>query len=203
MDYCKTIEYRIIPMEACKIIRNCSGCGRKGKFVSTGNFRVNANGNQIDVWLIYQCEKCKHTYNLTVYERTRPSKIAKELYLKFLANDTETALQYGVNKDLFGKNKAQADWDGIEYTVERVEKNGQVSYSEINPEAKEDTTGKNVQSYCWKKEDGSEEKLMIYNPYSIPVRADKILSEILELSRTQIKRLIKEEKIVPLLSSGV
>ena len=202
MDYCKTIEYRIIPMEACKIIRNCSGCGKKEKFLSTGNFRVNANGNQIDVWLIYQCEKCKHTYNLTIYERTRPSKIPKELYLKFLSNNTETALEYGVSKEVFGKNKAQADWDEIEYTIEPVEKSRQVSHNEADREAGIAGKRNNVQIYLWKK-DGCEEKLIIHNPYGIPVRMDKILSEILQLSRTQIKKLIKEERIVPLSASGV
>lgn len=46
---------------ACKIWYSCGGCRRKTEFVNTGRFRVNANGNRLDVWLIYQCERCKHT----------------------------------------------------------------------------------------------------------------------------------------------
>lgn len=192
MDYCKTIEYRITPTEACKIIRNCSGCGRKEKFVSTGNFRVNANGNQIDVWLIYQCEKCKHTYNLTVYERIRPGKILKELYLAFLANDEETALQYGTDKELFSRNKAEADWDGLEYVIEQVRENADFDIAESRRDVRE----RRGQSYFWKKDDEDKERLVIHNPYGIPIRADKILAEILGQSRTQVKKLLKEEKIV-------
>ena len=193
MDYFNTIEYIIKPVTACKIIRNCSGCGKKEKFVSTGNFRVNANGNQIDVWLIYQCEKCKHTYNLTVYERIRPGKIPKELYLAFLKNDEETALMYGTDKELFGRNKAEADWDELEYVIEQAGENADPGISESEQKAR----GKRGYTYLWKKDDEDRERLVIHNPYGIPVRADKILAEILELSRTQVKKLLKEEKIVP------
>lgn len=193
MDYFNTIEYIIKPVTACKIIRNCSGCGRKEKFVSTGNFRVNANGNQIDVWLIYQCEKCKHTYNLTVYERIRPGKIPKELYLAFLKNDERMALMYGTDKELFSRNKAEADWDGLEYVIEQA--GGNVDFDIDEPE--KSVSKKRVHTYLWKKDDEDRERLVIHNPYGIPVRADKILAEILELSRTQVKKLLKEEKIVP------
>lgn len=81
MSYCKKI-YKIPPKTSYKIIRNCAGCGEKSDYINTERFRVNANGNKIDVWLIYQCEKCKYTYNLTVYERINP-KLIKEKYEKF------------------------------------------------------------------------------------------------------------------------
>ena len=192
MDYFITTEYIVKPVTACKIIKNCSGCGRKEKFVSTGNFRVNANGNRIDIWLIYQCEKCKHTYNLTVYERIRPGKIPKELYLAFLANDEETALRYGTDKELFSRNKAEADWDGLEYVIEQVGENIDFNRSESGQKVGE----RSVQSYLWNRDDEDKERLVIHNPYGIPIRADKILAEILGQSRTQVKKLLKEEKIV-------
>ncbi len=75
MHYLKKIEYKIMPRKSFRVIRNCSGCGKKTHFINTERFRVNANGNKIDVWLIYQCENCKHTCNLTVYERQKPSSI--------------------------------------------------------------------------------------------------------------------------------
>ncbi|MBQ8597736.1 MAG: DUF1062 domain-containing protein [Lachnospiraceae bacterium] len=195
MDYCNTTEYIIRPTEACKIIRNCSGCGKKERFVSTGNFRVNANGSRIDVWLIYQCEKCKHTYNLTVYERTKPGKIPKQLYLDFLANDDKTALKYGTDKELFAGNRAEVDMESLDYTIEMLkEENGE--------EAREKLKGRNVQAFL-RKRDGVYNKLIIYNPYGLPIKADKVLSEILEISRTQVKKLMKEEMIVPVSYSGV
>ena len=41
------------------VIHRCGGCGKKMPFVSTRRFRVNANKNKLDVWLIYQCRRCR------------------------------------------------------------------------------------------------------------------------------------------------
>jgi hypothetical protein len=90
-----------------KILRKCGKCGCKKNYINTKRFRVNANGNRVDIWLIYQCEKCKHTYNLPIYERIRPSAIEKDEYERFLANDEELAEIYGKDKSIFAKNKAE------------------------------------------------------------------------------------------------
>ena len=90
-----------------KVFHRCGGCGKKQLFVNSGKFRVNANGNRVDVWLIYRCEKCKHSWNLTIYERIRPMKIDPELYARFLENDEELAKEYGNNRDFLKKNNAE------------------------------------------------------------------------------------------------
>jgi hypothetical protein len=56
-------------------------------FATTRRFRINANKNRLDVWLIYQCQKCRHTLNIPLYERVPPQKIPAELYERLLAND--------------------------------------------------------------------------------------------------------------------
>ena len=76
-------------------------------FVNSGKFRVNANGNNVDVWLIYRCRKCKHSLNLTIYERTKPGKIPQELYEKFLENDEELAESYGNDIESLRKNRVE------------------------------------------------------------------------------------------------
>ncbi len=76
-------------------------------FVNTGKFRVNANGSRVDVWLIYQCEKCKHSLNLTVYERVRPSRISDEEYRLFLENDETLAVKYGNDKEFLKRNRVE------------------------------------------------------------------------------------------------
>lgn len=106
MSYLKKIEYEIVPKDSFSVIRNCSGCGRKTHFKNTGKFRVNANGNKLDIWLIYQCENCKHTFNLTVYERTKAISVPTEEYKRFLANDEMLAEAYGKNLSFFLKNKS-------------------------------------------------------------------------------------------------
>lgn len=69
MSYLKKFEYEMVPNDSFGIIQNCPKCGRKTHFKNTEKFRVNANGNKLDIWLIYQCEECKHTFNPAIYER--------------------------------------------------------------------------------------------------------------------------------------
>ncbi|MBP5414546.1 MAG: DUF1062 domain-containing protein [Lachnospiraceae bacterium] len=90
-----------------RIYHRCAGCKKKQEFVNSGKFRVNANGNLVDVWLIYRCKKCKHSLNLTVYERTRPQKIPADLFEAFQSNDEETALSYGESVEFLKKNKVE------------------------------------------------------------------------------------------------
>ena len=86
-------------LNSIKVYHRCGGCGKKQEFVNSGKFRVNANGNRVDVWLIYRCKKCKHSWNLTIYERIRPSKI--------IENDCDFALKYGNDIDFLKRNKAE------------------------------------------------------------------------------------------------
>lgn len=97
MSYSNEKEY--------KGIHKCAHCGRKTTFVSTRRFRVNANKNKLDVWLIYQCKKCRHTLNIPIYERVPPQKIPRELYEGFLANDEELAVRYGSDAEVLKRKK--------------------------------------------------------------------------------------------------
>lgn len=108
-----SFEYEMIPRESFLVIRGCAKCGRKTHFINTEKFRVNANGNKLDVWLIYQCEECKHTLNLAIYERQKVSSIPKEEYQRFLDNDEELARKYGTDLQLFQKNKAEIDFERV------------------------------------------------------------------------------------------
>lgn len=94
-------------MPSYKVYHRCGGCGKKQEFINSGKFRVNANGNRVDVWLIYRCRKCKHSWNLTIYERVKPSRIKPEDYGLFMENDYELALQYGNDIDFLKRNNAE------------------------------------------------------------------------------------------------
>jgi hypothetical protein len=96
--------YEIIPTETYKIIRNCAGCGCKSIYGSTDKIRVNANGKQIDVWLIYRCNKCKHTYNLPIYSRVNRNTLDKAEYEALLQNDAQMVNQYGLDRNIFHQN---------------------------------------------------------------------------------------------------
>ncbi|MBP7320470.1 MAG: DUF1062 domain-containing protein [Lachnospiraceae bacterium] len=162
-------KIKIVPKHSYEVIRNCSKCGCKMNYVNTGRFRVNANGRRIDVWLIYQCEKCKHTLNLSIYERVNPEMIPGDEYKKFLANDEECALEYGTNYPLFAKNKAQICDEKIEYLIKE----------EIVPQ----------------KENLESTIFHIENLLAKKIRTDKFVSELLGLSRSKIQEYVREGKI--------
>lgn len=61
MSYLREIQWEIVPQNLPQVTRNCPKCNEKTGFVNSGKFRINANRNHIDIWLIYQCEKCKST----------------------------------------------------------------------------------------------------------------------------------------------
>lgn len=170
MSYLRKIEYEMIPGDSFSVIRGCAKCGRKTHFVNTGKFRVNANGNQLDVWLIYQCEECKHTLNLAIYERQKVSSIPKEEYQRFLDNDEELALRYGADMRLFQKNKAEVDVERVSVTfttLRETEENGESSRL------------------------GNKVMITIYNPLGLKIRLEKQIAMVLGLSRSQVKRMFE------------
>lgn len=171
MSYIKKIEYEIIPEESFKVIRKCSGCGAKTYFKNTGKFRVNANGNKLDIWLIYQCEKCKHTFNLTIYERKKPSSISSNEYESFLSNDEDLAKTCGTNLQLFRQNQAEVDIQNMKY-----------HYQKKNVERIQNNYNEHI-------------VIIIHNPCCLKIRPEKQLAEILELSTSYVKKLLDRKEI--------
>ena len=178
MSYLEKIEYEIVPKDSLTLIRNCAGCGKKTYFTNTKKFRVNANGNRLDVWLIYQCEKCKHTYNLPIYERAKVSSVPEIEYKCFLSNDEQLAEMYGRNYQLLKKNKAEVDLETLSYEFTRLK----------------DIKGNFGHSH--------QVEITIHNPYGLKIRPEKQIAEILNLSRSQTKKLtelgdIKLKNVLP------
>lgn len=94
-------------LDSIKVYHRCGGCGKKQQFINSKKFRVNANGNRVDVWLIYRCKKCKYSWNLAVYERVRLAKIKQYEYELFMENDDELASKYGTDIDFLKRNNAE------------------------------------------------------------------------------------------------
>ncbi len=169
MSYLKKIEYEIVLKDSFRVIRNCPKCGKKTYFKNTKKFRINANGNKLDIWLIYQCEECKHTLNLAIYERQKVSSITKEEYQRFLDNDEQFAKMHGKNIQLFRKNKAAIDFEKVNYDFVKLHETTEYG-------------------------DNFEDQIVIAinNPYQLKICPEKQIAEILGLSRSQIKNLLEK-----------
>lgn len=89
----------------------------------------------------------------------------------FLNNDEQLAEMHGKSMQLFRKNKADIDFEKINY-----------DFAELH-----ETT-----------EYGDFEEQMIItinNPYQLKIRPEKQITEVLGLSRNQVKNLLEKEEI--------
>lgn len=171
MSYLRKIEYEIVLKDSFLIIRNCPKCGRKSHYINTKKFRVNANGNKLDIWLIYQCAECKHTLNLAIYERKKASSITKEEYQCFLDNDGQLAERYGKDMQLFRTNKADIDFDRLHYGVIKLHETKEISGF------------------------GEQIIITVKNPNQMKIRSEKQIAMVLGLSRNQVKSLLEKGEI--------
>lgn len=171
MSYLKKIEYEIILKDSFWVARNCPKCGRKTHYITTKKFRINANGNKLDVCLIYQCAECKHTLNLAIYKRQKVSSIPKEEYQCFLDNKEQLAEMYGKNIRLFQRNKAEIDYEKLYYDYVKLPET-----MEYNPV--------------------DQITVVINNPYQLKIRPEKQIAEVLGLSRSKAKGLLEKGQIV-------
>lgn len=176
MSYFRELRYEIALNGSFLALHGCSGCGRHTHFKNTEKFRVNANGNKLDIWLIYQCVECKHTLNLAIYERKKVSSIPEKEYKGFLGNDRQLAEMYGKNMQLFKKNKVKIDFGMINYSFRRLDGAAEEG-SSFAGQAEWD-----IQGYP------EETILKIQNPYQLKIRPEKQISEVLGLSRNQAKK---------------
>ena len=167
MSYLKKYQWELIPESLPMVKRNCPKCNEKSHYISSEKFRVNANKNNIDIWLIYQCEKCKSTWNMTIYERIKPYNINKYEYEKFLSNDKGLVREYAFNLSIYNKNKAEVILEDINYKL--IEKKLEAYYINEN-----------------------EFVIEIVCKYPVELRVDKLLSDKLGLSRSKIKSMNKK-----------
>ncbi len=173
--------YEIVPKGSYRVRRNCAGCGKKTWYQNTHCFRINANGTKLDVWLIYQCEVCGHTYNLTVWERVRASAIGSD-YERYQSNDPILAEQYGNDRAFFERNRAEIE-SRREYDIKEVKEEQKIELFQEIIQKRNDL-------------DNQKKLLCYYNPALLPVRVDKLLAELFGKSRAWIQKAGKSGDMV-------
>lgn len=168
MRYLNQITWEITPNSLPTITKSCPKCGNHTDYINTEKFRVNANKKSLDIWLIYQCYKCKSTFNLTIFERIHPKKLDRNIHDRFLKNDPLLAREYGFNRDIHSKNKVLINVESVEYQID-------------GPAISLDTTDNMT--------------INIKCHHNLNLRIDAVLSQKLQCSRSQIKKLFDGGRI--------
>lgn len=173
MSYQLKKEWLIKPKSSPVVRKNCSKCGKKTHFINSKKFRVNANGKNIDIWLIFNCEHCKSNWNMTIHERVNPKSLAPTLYSKFLSNDQALAEEMGSDMKLHVKNKSACVYLDQEYHIEE-----------------------RILSHEANLGGSAFQEITLKCPLAITVRLDKLLSEQLGLSRSQVQKKFAEQVVL-------
>jgi hypothetical protein len=135
------------------------------RYRAHGKFRVNANHKLLDVWLLALCAGCGETIKLTVLDRVHVRAINPSDLSGFHDNDVGLAAKMLRDPALLRRNGVTLDWDGA-WTIRKAT----VEVAEVI-----DTSVRFVQP--------------------IPIRVTKLLSAGLEVSRSEVQRLIGDGRL--------
>jgi hypothetical protein len=127
-----------------------------------GTFRVNANGKLLDVWLLARCVGCGKTLNLTVLERVHVRAVDPLTLIRFQDNDIELAAKLLEAPGFLRRNGVTLDWDGA-WALQKTT----VDFSQADVI---DISVRFLQR--------------------IPIRMTTLLSVGLDVSRSEVRRLI-------------
>jgi len=90
----------------------CVDCRSRSATVGEGRFRVNANGNLLDVWLLVRCVSCDRTSKLTVHERVPVRSLDPAELDGCHANDPELVASRLLDPLFARRNRFTLDWRG-------------------------------------------------------------------------------------------
>jgi len=156
-------QWLVCPTGLPLIRRRCLSC-TSAQYRAHGKFRVNANHKLLDVWLLALCVGCGETVKLTVLERVNVRAIDPSTLTRFHDNDLELAAKVLEDPRLLRRNGVTLDWDGA-WTLRKTTVD--VSEAEVI-----DTSVRFVQR--------------------IPIRLTKLLSVGLDVSRSEVRRLVAD-----------
>lgn len=162
-----TIQCEILAQETPNVLRNCHKCKKTTEFYCSEKFRVNAQQRIIDVWLIYNCLHCDSTWNFPILSRVQVDKINRELYQKFTCNDKETAWEYAFQIEKL-RNLCSDVNTSIKYTVIKERFELEMGRVTIN----------------------------LVSKYKFDLRLDKLLAEILGISRSMLCQMAERGRIL-------
>ncbi|MEV4575762.1 DUF1062 domain-containing protein [Nonomuraea jabiensis] len=90
----------------------CTDCRAQAATVGEGRFRINANGKQLDVWLLVRCVGCDWTSKITVHERVPVRSLDPARLRAFENNDQALVAHTLLDPAIARRNRFTLDWRG-------------------------------------------------------------------------------------------
>ena len=158
------VEWTLVPKTPPQAILRCSSCGDTRPFRSSGRTRLNANGKQLDAWLIYKCIDCDGTWNRPIFERQSVRSLNPALV---------EALQASAPGYVAG---LEFDQEGLKASAGRIEESEEFELRR--------------RTIC---ASGNRARIVITLalPYPASLRLDRLLASELQLSRSRLKVLFE------------
>ncbi len=163
MSGCLCVQWTVTPLTAPEPILICPGCGRARPFRSSGKFRLNANGKQLDAWLIYKCTSCAATWNRPLFERRAVRTLDPATLQALHSNDPRHA-------------------ETLAFDVHQLRRHA--------PKVRE-AADVQVHKQVLRQESSAWSRLDILFAVPVPtsVRMDRLLARELQMSRTKVLEL--------------
>ena len=163
MSHTLTVLWTIEPQTAPRPWLSCSRCRGARPFECSGKTRLNANGRRLDAWLIYRCADCDDTWNRPIFERQ---------YVRDIAPETLDALQ---DNDPGWFRRVAFDVEGLRRSTDRIEE-----FADCHVTRHVVAQPRDV---CTRLE------IVLEVPLAVSMRADRLLSAELGLSRNRLVQL--------------
>jgi hypothetical protein len=169
MSTIQRVQWTIQPKNAPRPWLTCNRCHAIKPFASSSKFRLNANGKQLDAWLVYRCADCESTWNRPIFERRHVREIDPAALHSLQSNDMELVRSIAF------------DARSLRRKSTRVEESDNVDVrKEILIEGSEP----------W-----SALEIVLSVPTPTSLRLDRLLSTELHLSRGYISRLASDRRL--------
>jgi hypothetical protein len=150
------------------VVKSCMDCSGTRHYPS-GKFRVNANGKLLDVWLLLCCAACGRTSKVPVHERVRVQSLEHARRLAYETNEPAMVRELVMSASLAAKNGYRLDWTGTW-------------------ELETDTP-------FYSLDDPAPLTVLISFELPAPVRAERLLTLGLGLSRAEVRRMVADGRI--------
>lgn len=101
------VTWTVSPVGYQRITKRCPACNVKRDFIPSGAFRMNSQKKLLDIWSIYKCLHCDHTWNISLFSRLPVSRIDRELYMRIVSNDAGAIQLFAHDRQILKRNKAE------------------------------------------------------------------------------------------------